>query len=314
MQQIKTRDSTFQPYVSELNIDLLKKFVSFIDAKPKTIETYGRALKQFFYWLSVNNIRQPQRHDILIYRDFLNTRCKPSTVQNYISTVRLFFRWISSNGLYLNVAEHVKGAKLDKNHKKDYLTSNQIKTILSFIDKSSLQGKRDYAIFTLMTTGGLRAVEVVRANYTDLKIVGDCEVLFIQGKGRDEKTEYVKIQPQVSQALRDYINQLEYIPVNSNPLFISFSNRSKGDRLTVRSVSRIIKNRLLNAGLNSTRLTSHSLRHSAVTLALLNGATLQEVQQFARHSSITTTQIYAHNLDRANNTCEATIAHAIFDC
>ena len=52
---------------------------------------------------------------------------------------------------------------------------------------------------------------------------------------------------------------------------------------------------------------------AAVTLALLGGQSLQEVQQFARHANITTTQIYAHNLDRAKNQCEETIAKAIFE-
>jgi integrase len=66
------------------------------------------------------------------------------------------------------------------------------------------------------------------------------------------------------------------------------------------------------AGYDSSRLTAHSLRHTAVTLSLLGGKSLQEVQQFARHTNIATTQIYAHNLDRAKNNCEEVVAKAIF--
>lgn len=82
--------------------------------------------------------------------------------------------------------------------------------------------------------------------------------------------------------------------------------------MSTRSISGIIKARLRSAGYDSERLTAHSLRHTAVTLSLLGGNSLQEVQQFARHSNIATTQIYAHNLDRAKNKCENTIANAIF--
>lgn len=82
---------------------------------------------------------------------------------------------------------------------------------------------------------------------------------------------------------------------------------------TRRSISGLVKARLKQAGYNSDRLTAHSLRHTAVTLSLIGGQSLQEVQQFARHINITTTQIYAHNLDRANNKCEETIANAIFE-
>ena len=66
------------------------------------------------------------------------------------------------------------------------------------------------------------------------------------------------------------------------------------------------------AGYDSDRLTAHSLRHTAATLNLLAGGTLQETQQLLRHSSINTTTIYAHNLDRAQSKSEERIANAIF--
>jgi site-specific recombinase XerD len=60
-------------------------------------------------------------------------------------------------------------------------------------------------------------------------------------------------------------------------------------------------------------LTAHGLRHTTITLSLLGGASLQEAQAFARHANITTTQIYAHNIERANNKCEATIVMLFFE-
>jgi integrase/recombinase XerC len=82
------------------------------------------------------------------------------------------------------------------------LISAQVKSVLARIDRSNITGKRDYTIITLMITGGLRTIEVARTNFEDLRTAGDNEVLYIQGKGRDEKTEYVKVQPQVSQAYK----------------------------------------------------------------------------------------------------------------
>ena len=96
------------------------------------------------------------------------------------------------------------------------------------------------------------------------------------------------------------------------PLFSSLSNNSKGQRLSPKSISSIVKHRLIDAGYNSDRLTAHSLRHSAVTISLIGGLPLEEVQQFARHKNISTTQIYAHNLERAKNRSEDTIAGSIF--
>ena len=66
------------------------------------------------------------------------------------------------------------------------------------------------------------------------------------------------------------------------------------------------------AGYISSRLTAHSLRHTAITLALLAGQSIQDVQAFARHSSINTTTIYAHNVNRLDSRCESLIERAIF--
>ncbi|MBQ6001302.1 MAG: tyrosine-type recombinase/integrase, partial [Synergistaceae bacterium] len=82
--------------------------------------------------------------------------------------------------------------------------------------------------------------------------------------------------------------------------------------LTTRTISGIAKRTMRQAGFDSPRLSAHSLRHSAVTLSLLAGADLAEVQAFARHSNISTTQIYSHAVDRINSMCENAISDAIF--
>lgn len=295
-----------------LSEEMYIRFVSFIDAKEKTVETYTRALRQMFKYFHESGITRPQREDILSYRDSLKASGhKPTTVQNYITATRLFFQWTEEERIYPNIAAHIKGAKLDREHKKDYLTSRQAKAVLTDIDRSTPQGIRDYAIVALMMTGGLRTIEVVRADAGDLRTVGDNTVLFIQGKGRDEKAEYIKLSSQVEKAIRDYLKTRGEVP-SSAPLFTSLSNNSKGQRMTTRAVSGIAKAAMVEAGYNSSRLTAHSLRHTAVTLSLLAGRPLEEVQQFARHANISTTMIYNHALEKAKNGCSEAIANAIF--
>lgn len=294
-----------------ITVDLFASFIEYLDASPKTVETYTRAIRQFFKYVQEKGISQPTREDIIAYREYLKGSHKPTTVQNYIVAVRLFFQWTEQKGLYPNVAEHIKGAKLDKNHKKDYLTSRQVKKVLETAKEESLQGLRDYAILALMFTGGLRTIEVSRANIEDLRIAGDSEVLYLQGKGHEEKTDYIKLIPKVEDAIRVYLKARGTLDP-TEPLFTSTSNNSRGDRISTRTISGIVKNALKNAGYDSDKLTAHSTRHTAVTLALMGGQKLEEVQQFARHKNLATTLIYAHNLDRAKNNCEATIAKAIF--
>lgn len=299
---------------NEITKELYTRFINYIDASKKTIETYTKALRQFANWLINNRISQPTREDIITFREYLKSKYKPTTVQMYITVVRLFFSWTSLEQLYPNIAEHVKGVKLDKGYKKDYLTANQVKLVMQSFDRSTIQGKRDYAMFVLMVTCGLRTIEVSRANVGDIKTVGGNYVLFIQGKGHDEKDNFVKLSKEVKKAIQEYLKARESeCEINTKkPLFASLSNNSKGQRLSTRSISGIIKLAFKESGLDSDRLTAHSTRHTAITLALLAGQTLQEVQQFARHISIATTQIYAHNLDRLKNKCETVISKAIF--
>lgn len=289
---------------------LLKRFLEYLDASEKTVQTYTRALRQFFKFLYENNITQPQRTDVLAFRDNLKDKGrKPTTIKSYIVAVRLFFQWTNQESLYPNIAEKIKGAKLDQAHKKDYLTVDQIKDVLNNIDTSTLTGARDYAIIVLMVTGGLRTIEVSRADMDDMRNVGNSPALYIQGKGREEKTEYVKLPLQVFKAIGRYREMLEK---QYDVLFVSTSNNNKGQRLTTRSISGIVKKRLKEAGYTSNRLTAHSLRHTAGTLNLMNGGTLEETQQLLRHSNINTTMIYLHHLERENNQSEKRIADALF--
>jgi integrase/recombinase XerC len=144
-----------------------------------------------------------------------------------------------------------------------------------------------------------------------MRIAGDSAALYIQGKGRDEKTEYVKLAPPVEDAIRAYLKARGKAE-GHEALFASASNNNKGEGMTTRAISGIVKQAMREAGLDSERLTAHSLRHTAATLNLLNGGSIQETQQLLRHSNIGTTMIYAHNLERAANNSEARIAAALF--
>ncbi len=294
-----------------IEVELFDSFISYLDASPKTIDTYRKSIRQLFNYFSFNGIKKPKREDILLYKEKLKARgCKPTTIQNYITACKIFFKWTSQEGYYPNIAEHIKGAKLDREHKKDYLTSSQVKDILESIEKDNIKGLRDYAIILLMVTGGLRTIEIVRANISDLRALGSFTVLYVQGKGKEEKTEYVKISFPVEKAIRKYL-KIRGTTFETSPLFVSLSNHNRGERLTTRSISGIVKDRLKKAGYNSSRLTAHSLRHTAVTLSLLAGKNLAEVQQFARHINISTTMIYNHALDKSKNGCSEAITKAI---
>ena len=278
---------------------IIERFLSAHDIKPKSKETYRRALRQFFAYLQDNGITKPTRETLIAYKAYLiDKKLSAYTVSAYIIAIRKLFQWTESEHLYANIASQIKGQKKPKGFKKDALSVKQAQKLLTDMETDSISGARDYALVNLLVRTGLRTIEAVRANVEDIRQQGEQAVLFIQGKGRDSKDDIVILTEETLEPIRAYISMRGQGVKDSSPLFISHSDRNYGERLTTRSVSRIVKDKLRASGLDDRRLTAHSLRHTAVTFSLIGGASIQEAQTLARHSDINTTLIYAHNLER----------------
>lgn len=295
----------------KISEEFVKEFLNFIDSGEATTKTYANALKQLYLYLSKNNISIPIRDNIISFREYLKKENKrPSTIQLYIVAARRFFEWMETAGYCDNITAGVKGPKTGSDFVKACLTESQAFDLLNGIDKSSLIGKRDYALITLMLTTGMRTIEVVRANRSDIRKLGTGSVLFIQGKGHDAKDNYVKLTNEAAEALRIYLDARTR--VDPSPVLFSSLSRRRSERITTRSIRRIVKQRLKAIGLDDYFLSAHSLRHTAATLNLKNGGSLEETKQLLRHRNINTTLRYSHALERASNQSETRIASAIF--
>ena len=291
--------------------ELSDNFINYLDISEISIKSYKSGIKKFLMYLSENGITSPDRSSIVEYKKMLSERYTAKTVSCYLSSVKRFFAWLDSEGLYKDVARGVKAPKLSHEHRRDAFSAQELGQIISGLNRTSLEDKRNYAIFSLISACGLRTIEAVRADIADIRKISGVTCLFIQGKAHSEKDSFVKLEQPVIDAINDYLNERGAVKGNE-PLFASNANRNRGQRLTTRSISRICKTAMKNAGFNSKRLTAHSLRHTAITLALMGGVSLQDAQAFARHSSISTTTIYAHNVSRLTSLVESTIARAIF--
>lgn len=290
---------------------IVNRFTQFVDVSQATTRSYMYGIKSFIRYISDNGIKTPTRETVLMYKKELTRTKSAGTIALYLSSLRRFFAWCESEGLYQNITNGVKSPKVDTGHKKDAFSAQQLKSIIAGIERNGVKGKRNYAIFCLISATGLRTIEVVRADIADIRTIGGEVCLFIQGKGRTSKSDFVKLSEPVMRAIQDYLATRGHMEDNE-PLFASVSRRNMGGRMTTRSISRICKSAMINSGFNSKRLTAHSLRHTAVTLALISGLSLQEVSQFARHSNISVTMIYAHDIERLKSKCECVISNAIF--
>ena len=284
-----------------------EQFINSLDAKDTTKNAYRKSLKVFQAWTIENNITSPDRETILEYKQYLQARdLSPQTITAYLTALRRFFAYLESIKVYPNIAKDIKGLKRPRGFMKDALTKDEVNILLEGIARKSLTDLRDYALINLMLRTGLRTIEVSRALIEDIGREGGEQVLRVWGKGRDSKDELVILTLQTYKPILEYL-EARRVTKRIGPLFISHSNRSK-EALATGSISRIIANRLKDVGLKTDRITAHSLRHTAGTIALSNGADLIGVKDMLRHSNINTTMIYTHNLNRISNGAEKFIS------
>jgi len=304
-----TKDNIKELFLQDNNFNIndfvLDDFKKNLDATPRTKETYVKGVKVFLQWCEKNNVSEITHATLIQYKEDLMENKKASTISMYMTALKKLYKYLETKGIK-NIASDLKGAKQKRNYSKDPLTLDQAKELLKSIDRTTNEGKRNYALIHLLLTTGLRTIEIERANVEDIRNVANNSVLYVMGKGRDTKDEYVKLTYETLKAINEYLATRK-IKDNKEPLFISYSDRTNGKRLKTRSIRDIIKKAYRNIGINSDKITTHSLRHTAITLSLIGGTPLQEVQQMARHSNINTTMIYAHNLKRIESNAEQNI-------
>lgn len=290
---------------------LISGFISAQDVKASSKLVYKRTLKQYFAWLERKGylLEKIQRPQLLEYKnELLASNLSSLTVGSYITSVRRFYEWTEANKYYPNVAKGIKTPKRKQQFKKQPLFPEQATALLKYYKCKTL---RDYAIINLLLRTGLRTIEVIRANVEDIVFKGSQRVLLVQGKGEDGRDNFVVLTDKTYEPIKAYLLTRNLVN-HSEPLFISVSNNSKGERLSTRSISYIAKEGLKAIGLDEKSFTAHSLRHTTAVNILRAGGSLEQVQMTLRHSNPSTTQIYTCTLDeerRLQNSGEA-----LLDC
>lgn len=288
---------------------LVDSFIFSLDVKQSSKLLYRRTLKQYFSWVDkkgylLSEIARPQ---LIEYKEeLLASGMSSLTVGSYVTSVRRFYEWAEANKYYPNIAKGIKSPKRKQQFKKQPLLPSQATDLLNYYQHKA---SRDFAIINLLLRTGLRTIEVIRASVGDITVKGSQRVLLIQGKGRDEKDNFVLLTDKTYQPIADYL-ATRGKTIDTDPLFTSTSNNSSGERLTTRTISYIAKEGLKAIGLNEKSFTAHSLRHTTAVNILRAGGSLEMAQFTLRHSNPATTQIYTSTLNeerRLQNSGEALI-------
>lgn len=280
--------------------DLTTRFLTEqFNITPSSAETYRKALKNAFSWFRGQGIAfPPTTQDIVRYRDELRADNKSAqTISLRIAALRQFFKWleIASNGKITNPAAAIKTEKKPDGYLKGALTRPQIEHLFWSFEKNSVVDVRDHALLYLLASTALRSVEAQRADIKDIETNGKT-ILRVQGKARASRDGFVYLNEPCKEAIQQYLSLRNAQP--NDPLFISHSNKSCGDRLSLRGFHDVVTRRLENAGLKRKGISVHSFRHFVCTEAAKNGSSLEDIQMMVRHQDPRTTMRYTRLVRR----------------
>lgn len=278
------------------------------ELKGDTVASYARGVMKFVAWLDG---RRPSADMIRAWKaELLEAQVKPASVNIWIAGLRSFFGWLCEAGeMPFNPTQAIKGATRKgtrRKHKRESLTDREVLRLLAQPKRTTKEGVRDYALLCLMLYTAARGIEIHRADMDDLQTMDGALVLNVQGKGRDERDEFLVLSAEAESAMRDW---LTLRGKESGALFTSLSNFSKGGRLSRRAMRGIVKRYFDAAGIRGNK-TTHSLRHTAITNAIRHDAPLQKVKGMSRHASLDTLLIYYHEVDRLTDPAERYIRYA----
>ena len=147
--------------------EIIAEWLSERDILPATKQDYERKIRLWFRWLSANDIdtRSPERRHVLEYKQQLQTEGKSVyTVNSQVTILKLFYSFCEQKGYYDNIAAGIKSSKHHTEYSKLPITAEQAFRLLDSIDTTTMIGRRDRLMISLMLFNGLRTCEVERIN------------------------------------------------------------------------------------------------------------------------------------------------------
>ncbi len=268
---------------------------------PHTVKSYRDSLKLMLVYLAQRG--DPSRLDVdaiapervLAFLDHLESgRHNTSSTRNgRLSAIHCFFRYVGAqHPEHLAQSQRILSIPMKRTTMREihYLDFPEVQAVLTGIDRSTADARRDFTLLTLLFNTGGRVSEVVELQATDLQLSPPPHVLF-KGKGRKERS--CPIWTETARLLRALLGEQSITP--DEPVCIFRNHR--GEPLTRFGVRWILKKHCMNAAdklpsLRHKRLHPHSVRHSTAIHLLRSGVDLSTIAHWLGHVSVNTTNKY----------------------
>ena len=273
-------------------------------------------IREFLHYLETNKINQITDLQPKHYKSYFNHISSRSNLRrggglsnNYlnkhIQSLEKFYEFLIHKGTQGVPPVNLRQLKLETRD-ITVLTEEEIKQLYKATGRGTAAnhlleafGARDRAMLTVFYGCGLRRNEGVHLSVDDINF--DRRILHVK-KGKNYKERFVPFSKQSLNYLQEWVydHRPQLVKDNRNgSLFIGrVGNPMKGSSLYVRL--KMLQLSTESIELQQKELGLHTLRHSIATHLLANGMELQKIQRFLGHSSLESTQIYTHLLDKNN--------------
>ncbi|MBD3883917.1 tyrosine-type recombinase/integrase [Phormidium tenue FACHB-886] len=243
----------------------VQEFLQARSLQPKSCKAYQRDLQLFMDWTETT-WSQVNRRQIAQFKQHLlkEKHFAPNSVNRTLQTLKTFFKWLlRSRYISIDPTTEVQQERVPEPKAKD-LEAEEVTRIYAAIEQRHWK-ERDRALWTVLLHG-LRAEEVSNLNIADY--VGD-ELVVRQAK--HDSTGEVPLTTEGKADLDAYLNWLTLhtgqVPTPNQPLFVSFSPRSRGQRLTYWGIRQIVDQLAAATGID---LHSHRGRHTFATRLIVD--------------------------------------------
>ena len=213
----------------------------------------------------------------------------PSTYNQRLAILSSFYCYaikheVLGDNPITRVERHI-GPKKDAAHPID---PSGVKKGLGTIDRSTLEGKRDYAMLSLALATGRRVSELANLRYGHIQKQGETAlIIWERCKGNKQMSDILQVK--TTNALYEYLYALYgkdlYQAPKESPIWVSFSDRNKGQPISARTLQRICEKHLGTSKM-------HATRHIWAVTMHKKGATLAEIGRGLGHSNLKTTSDY----------------------
>lgn len=271
---------------------------------PHTKKAYTNDVKEFMACVGIRRpeeFRTVSRAHVITWRDRLEqSQCSGSTLRRKLAALSSLFNYLcEKNAVFINPVDGVQRPKANNYRGKTPVISDaQAAVLLAAPPADTLKGKRDRAILSTLAYHALRCQELCLLTVRDLQMLKGVLHFCVHGKG--EKERYVPVHPATQRLIAEYLEVAGHGKELEGPLFRPVKNNVTGTLVKALHPNSVYEKVVLHyaraVGIVEKvhGFCVHSLRATAATNALENGADIAKVQEWMGHAHISTTRIYDH--------------------